>query len=136
MNLDLYSNQVTVVGMALTIIVASAGLMKAYRNNKVIIVMLVVTAIIAIVGVFLMAPATMTDRATKSEWFFSPIIFISSYALLRRVYKKKYSREPTYNRTALYDAEEGRNQNSFDVVVHVLPLVFSIVLPIIISSMH
>jgi hypothetical protein len=95
---------------------------KKLRNSKSLNIAALLTFPFALLGFWLTIP--------EAAMFAGAFVYVAGYACLRFLFKKIYNIEPTYNRGAWYDAEEGRKQNWFDVVVFILPLMSSMVVPI------
>jgi len=98
--------------------------LKKLRDNSALKIALSVTLPFAAFGVF--------NRTPEAAMFSGAFIQVISYACLRLLFKRKYHFEPTYNRSGWYDAEDGRRQNWFDVLVFIIPLMLSFVLPLVI----
>ena len=95
---------------------------KKLRNNRALIILSITSFLLAIPGVLIKVPeAAMLTGA---------FIYLISYSLLRYIYIKKYSFEPTYNKSSWYDANEGRRQNWLDVIVYVMPILLSMIVPV------
>jgi hypothetical protein len=131
--MNISTETILIIGYSLTGIVFLMGVYKKLRNIFIIMVSLVACIIIAIIGFLIRSERTDMVAGNAADSFFGPLIYIITFAFLRFIYKKKYSVEPTYNRSSWYDYEEGRRQNWLDVVVHILPLLLAIVLPLLIK---
>jgi len=113
------------LGLAPSFIVYILASYKKLRNNRVLTRLAIVTLLIALLGVFI--------NKEGSLFLASAFFYVIIYAGLRYIYLKKYSIEPTYNRASWYDPEEGRKQNWLDVIVFVIPLMLSLVMPLVLT---
>lgn len=119
------------LGLALTIIIALAGVDKRLRSDRTLLAVGVVTLTIGIIGFLIRSESTGMARGNAADFLFGPFIYVFSYGLLRKLYKRLYYVEPTYVWLSGYDAEDKRNVNLLDKVVYVLPLLLGIMLPFI-----
>ncbi|MBD1396196.1 hypothetical protein H9Q13_03380 [Pontibacter sp. JH31] len=119
------------VGLALTVIIALAGIDKRLRSDRTLLVMGVAALTIGIVGFLIRSESTGMARGNAADFLFGPFIYVLSYGLLRKLYKSIYKVEPTYVWLSGYDAEDMRDVNFLDKVVYVLPLLLGMVLPFI-----
>ena len=117
------------VSLALTIIIALAGVDKRLRSDRTLLVVGVVALTIGIVGFSIRSESTGMARGNAADFLFGPFIYVISYGLLRKLYKSIYHVEPTYAWLSGYDAEDMRDVNFLDKVVYVLPLLLGMVLP-------
>jgi hypothetical protein len=114
------------LGFILWFVVVMLGFSKKLRDNKRVIIILILTSLVSIYPIFLKIQGLpFSGHSRGSDFLFAPFIYMLTYGLLRWLYKRVYNREPTYYRAAWYDPEEHRKQNVFDVVVYVIPLLFS-----------
>jgi hypothetical protein len=119
------------VGLALTVIIALAGVYKKLRTDKTLLVVGVAALTIGIVGFLIRSESTEMARGNAADFLFGPFIYVLSYGFLRKLYKSIYKVEPTYVWLSGYDAEDMRDVNFLDKVVYVLPLLLGMVLPFI-----
>ena len=119
------------VGLALTIIIALAGIDKRLRSDRTLLFVGVIALTIGIVGFLIRSESTGMARGNAADFLFGPFIYVLSYGLLRKLYKSIYNVEPTYVWLSGYDAEDKRDVNFLDKVVYVLPLLLGMVLPFI-----
>ncbi|MEZ4755789.1 MAG: hypothetical protein R2817_03055 [Flavobacteriales bacterium] len=121
------------VGIAVTCCLAFCGFMKWLRNDRRLVVLLLLTGVLAVVGI----TGRMPENPRLNAWdgLLGPFAYVASYASLRYLYKRIFRREPTYCRGSWYDWEEGRRQNWFDVAVHVLPMMIGLGLPVIVTKL-
>jgi 4-amino-4-deoxy-L-arabinose transferase-like glycosyltransferase len=120
------------VGVAITCCLAFCGFMKWLRNDRVLLVLLLATTVLAMVGILGRVPEN--PRLNTWDGLLGPFTYVSSYAFLRYMYKRYFHREPTYERSSWYDGEEGRRQYGFDVAVHVLPMMIAFALPVLLTK--
>ena len=116
-------------GLALTIIVAMAGVDKRLRSDRTLLIVGIVALIIGVVGFLIRSESTDMARGNAADFLFGPFIYVLSYGLLRKLYKGIYNVEPTFVWISGYDAEDLREVNFLDKVVYVLPLLLGMVLP-------
>jgi len=121
------------VGMWITCGLAFCGFMKWLRNDRTLAVLLILTGLLAVIGVGGRVPEN--PHLNSSDGLLGPLAYVASYALLRYAYKAIYRREPTYDRGSWYDREEGRRQNWFDVAVHILPWMIAIAVPFVLTRL-
>ena len=126
--------QLLIIGLCITGILAVCGFMKLLRSDRTLIILTVLTIPIGVFGLCLIGDNTEMVNGNGATTLVSPFIYITSYALLRMLYKRIYKMEPTYERFSWYDAEEGRKQNWLDVTVHILPMLLGFIVPIIIEE--
>ena len=119
------------LGLALTIIIALAGVEKRLRSDRVLLVVVIVAMAIGFIGFLIRGESTVMARGNAADFLFGPFIYVFSYGLLRKLYKRIYHVEPTYVWLSCYDVEDKRNVNLLDKVVHVLPLLLGMLLPFI-----
>lgn len=117
------------IGLALTILIALAGVEKRLRGDSTLLIVGVATLCIGIVGLLLRSESTGMARGNAADFLFGPFIYVVSYTLLRKLYKGLYQVEPTYAWLSGYDSDDMRKVNFLDKVVHVLPLLLGMVLP-------
>ena len=132
--MTLTGSQILIVGLILTGVLVTCGFMKLLRSNRVLFILTPIAFIIGLYGVLIRGAQTEMVNGNGSDFLLAPFVYISSYALLRMLYRKVYKVEPTYERYSWYDAEEGRKQNWLDVTVHILPMMLSFVVPIIVGK--
>jgi hypothetical protein len=131
--MKLSSNTILFIGYFFTAALWFAGFSKMLRSENVIKIVLVLAVVLAIFGVLLRNPQTKMTLGNAADTFFGPLIYILTYAFFRFTYRKKYGVEPTYNRASWYDPQEGREQNLFDLVVFIIPMVLSILVPLLLG---
>jgi hypothetical protein len=121
------------VGIAMTCCLAFCGFMKWLRNDRVLLFLLLLSGVLAIIGV----SGRMPENPRLNSWdgILGPFAYVASYASLRYLYKRIFRREPTYIRGSWYDWEEGRRQDWFDVAVHVLPMMIGLSVPIMLTKL-
>jgi hypothetical protein len=116
-------------------VIVILGFYKKLRDNKTLLILHFITFVVAIYAIVLKTEGQpFTGRFRNSDFLFAPFIYVFIYGLLRMLYKDMYQREPTYNRSSWYDEEEGRNQNIFDVIVFIFPLLFSLLSPVLLNQ--
>ncbi|WP_299991574.1 hypothetical protein [uncultured Pontibacter sp.] len=118
-------------GLALTVIVAMAGVDKRLRSDKTLLIVGIVALTIGIVGFLVRSESTEMARGNAADFLFGPFIYVLSYGLLRKLYKSIYNVEPTFVWLSGYDADDLREVNFLDKVVYILPLLLGMVLPFI-----
>lgn len=106
---------------------------KKIRQKSYCTVFLIFAAIYCLIGVFLRSDSYQLPNINGADSFFSPLAYLLSYLLLRKVYLRVYKIEPTYYRTSWYDPNEGREQNWFDLLVYVTPIFIALLVPLIIG---
>lgn len=122
------------IGFLIFIILPLFGLFKKLRDDKTLIVLLLVTGLITIFPIYQrILDLPYEGRLRGSDTLFLPFLYILLYGFLRMVYKKIYRREPTYYRASWYDPEDGRRQNIFDVAVFILPILLPVLLLFLIA---
>jgi hypothetical protein len=120
------------VGVAITCCLIFCGFMKWLRNDRLLLVLLLATAAMAVVGVLERVPEN--PRLNTWDGLLGPFAYVASYASFRYLYKRIFRREPTYIRGSWYDQEEGRRQDWYDVAVHVLPMMIALAVPVILTK--
>lgn len=109
-------------------------LLKKLRDNRRILVALLFSLPFAIYALSeKITGNAFTEKLRPTDALFMPLVTVCTYALLRYLYKKAYKREPTYNRSSWFDPEEGRNQNIFDLIVFISPMVMGGLFPLLIK---
>ncbi len=121
------------VGVTITCCLAFCGLMKWLRNDRVLTALLVVTGVLAIIGI--VSRVQENPRLNAWDGLISPFAFMTSFAFLRYAYKAIYRREPTYSYLTWYDLEERRHMNWFDLAVHLLPFLLALAVPVILTRL-
>lgn len=122
------------LGFILWFILVMLCYFKMLRDNKRLIILLLVASLFAVYAFILRENGQpFSGRYRGSNFLFSPFLYVLSYGILRYLYKDTYKREPTYDRHSWHDVDEGRDQNVFDVIVFVFPLFFSVLFPFLIS---
>jgi uncharacterized membrane protein YfhO len=124
------SNTIFYIGYIPTGILALLGFMKVLRNDKLIKTIFILALHFAILGFFINIKDDEIASGFTPAVFAAPLVYILSFALLRFLYKALYRVEPTYNRVSWYDEGDKREQNWFDVLVHILPMLLSFVFPL------
>jgi hypothetical protein len=119
------------IGLGLAGALELAGLELKLRDDVIITKVTVLTAILGVFGFALRSDALEMGAANAADWLWCPFIYITAYAFLRFLYKRTYHREPTYNRSSWYDPNDRRRQNSFDVAVHIVPIILSMSGPLL-----
>ncbi|MCB9164911.1 MAG: hypothetical protein H6592_15160 [Flavobacteriales bacterium] len=117
------------IGIAITCSLVFCGFMKWLRNDRLLLILVLATAVLAIIGIVGRIPEN--PRLNTWDGLLGPFAYVGSYALLRHWYKKVFRREPTYQRASWYDHEEGRRLDWYDVTVHVLPMCVGLGVPVI-----
>lgn len=117
------------IGLALTTITALAGVDKRLRNDKTLLAAGAIALVIGIIGFLIRNESTSMARGNAADFLFGPFIYVLTYRILRKLYKRIYNVEPTYVWLSGYDVEDMRGVNLFDKVVYVLPLLLGMVLP-------
>ncbi len=56
----------------------------------------------------------------------TPMVYIITYFILRKIFIYLYGMEPTYNRSSWFDYSEGRRQNGGDMMVFFIPLILAV----------
>ncbi len=107
------------------------GFLKKLRNNNLLWVLGILTFILGVTGYLLSSSSVGLIPERLSYLLFGPFIYILVYSILRRVYIKIYNLEPSYDRHSLYDVDDGRKLNAFDVCVYVLPMICSFIIPVL-----
>ena len=132
--IDTFSFPILVIGIGLWGVLVILILSKKLRDDKKVLQAIQIAALIAL---FPLIQKTMRTpfhgHMRVTDTFFCPLITILSYALLRYSYKKLFRREPTYNRSSWYDPDDRRNQDLYDVIVFILPVVIGIIFPFLIN---
>jgi len=121
------------VGMWITCGLAFCGFMKWLRNDRTLAVLLILTGLLAVIGVGGRVPEN--PHLNSSDGLLGPLAYVASYALLRYAYKAIYRREPTYAYQSWYDMEERRRMNGFDLAVHMLPCMIAMAVPVILTRL-
>ncbi|MCC7502915.1 MAG: hypothetical protein IT229_10325 [Flavobacteriales bacterium] len=119
------------VGIAITCCLAVGGFMKWLRNDRMIAVLLILTGMLAVIGVVYRVPEN--PRLNTWDGLLGPLAYVASYALLRQAYRSIFQREPTYAYLTWYDWEERRRMNWFDLGVHILPMLIGMAVPAIVT---
>lgn len=132
--MELTGENIMMIGLILTGILVVCGFMKLLRSNKTLIIITILTIPIAVLGLFMRGKETEMVNGNGAKFLISPFIYITSFALLRMLFKNIYKMEPTYEKHSWYDAEDGRNQNWLDLIVHILPMILSFIVPILIDK--
>ncbi len=128
------SNEIFILNTVLWAILSFMGMFKHLRNNQTILTLLVISALYGCVSVFVhIFISRMDDLSSYSFW--SPFVYLVLYGFLRYLYLKIYHREPTYNKASWYDPEEGRNQNTLDLLAHLLPMGVSLIFPFLVKKL-
>lgn len=78
-------------------------------------------------------PEYEMEKGNVATAFFSPIIYISTYQLLRIIFKKMKGIEPAYEFAATYDFTDKRKLNFLDYIVFVVPMGLSFVSSLLIG---
>ncbi|MEZ4738491.1 MAG: hypothetical protein R2818_03830 [Flavobacteriales bacterium] len=107
--------------------------MKWLRNDRVILVLLLMSSALAIFGIVRRVPEN--PRLNTWDGLLGPFAYVASYTLFRYLYERVFRREPTYDRGSWYDREEGRRQDLYDVGVHVLPMLIGLAVPVIMTKL-
>ncbi|WP_224490964.1 hypothetical protein [Robertkochia flava] len=132
--MTLTEKQILILSLVLTGILVVLGFMKLLRSNRILLILTPISLVVGLWGMLISGVKTETINGNGAEFLIAPFVYLSSYSLLRMLYKKLYKVEPTYNRFSWYDKEEGRKQNWLDVTVHILPMVLGFfVAPIILA---
>lgn len=131
--MQLNKEYLSLIGIFSTCLIACLCTIKKLRSDKRISILVILTFPLAIFGLIIRSPEYQMKGANAADCLWSPFLCIALYGLFRYLYKKKYYCEPTYNRLSWYDPDEKRMQNWFDVIVHVVPFIFAVSVPIIIT---
>jgi hypothetical protein len=129
--MNISSNSILIIGYSLTGLLFLMGLGKKLRNDNIIKISLIVSLIVAVIGFLIRSEQTKMAAGNAADSFYSPLVYIATYAGLRYLYKRRYRVEPTYNRSSWHDYKEGRRQNWLDVTVHLLPFMLALVIPML-----
>jgi hypothetical protein len=121
------------VGMWITCGLAFCGFMKWLRNDRTLAVLLILTGLLAVIGVGGRVPEN--QRLNTWDGLTGPLAYVASYALLRHAYKSIFRREPTYAYLTWYDLDERRRMNWFDLAVHMLPCMIAMAVPVILTRL-
>jgi hypothetical protein len=132
--MTLTGEQLLIIGLCITGILVVCGFMKLLRSDRTLIVLTILTIPIGVFGLYLRGDNTEMVNGNGSTYMISPFVYVTSFALLRMLFKSIYKMEPTYERFSWFDAEEGRKQNWLDVTVHIVPMLLSFVVPILIDK--
>lgn len=129
------SGTLLIIGLGFTTLISVMGFMKLFRSNKTIQILLVITVLIGMIGIYFRTNLTELPHGNAADSLWGPFVYIALYGILRYLYIQIYKREPTYNKSSWYDPEDGRRQNWLDVAVYIIPMISSIGIPIIIHEM-
>lgn len=127
-------NLIFFTNMGLAMILAMFGMAKRLRDNQTLKTLLWITTLVGVTGSSLRFFPNM-DISLLTTWsFWNPFVYITLYAGLRHAYRLCYQREPTYHKASWFDPEEGRKQNTFDVFVHLFPMLMALIFPFIMQK--
>ncbi|WP_271783403.1 hypothetical protein [Aquimarina algiphila] len=126
-----YENTIMIISFSMTGIISVFGFMKKLRNNKLLLILLLITLLIGLFGYISSNYYIAVLSGRLSYSLFGPFIYVLSYGLLRIAYKKTFNKEPSYERYSWYDYEDGRKLNVFDLLVHIIPMLLGFILPIL-----
>ena len=84
----------------------------------------------AIIGQLIRNDVPILKGGHPTDNWYSPLILISLYSILRYAYKKKYKVEPTYDHSWRFDFDDNREINGFDIVVHLVPFLLALIIPL------
>lgn len=121
-------------GITLWGIFVMLGFFKKLRDDNTIIFLLLLTALIAVYPLIkIIEGEQYSGNIRQTNIFFSPFFYVSTYGLLRQLYKSIYKREPTYYRASWFDPEDNRKQNWLDVFVYIGSMTISFLLVLVIN---
>lgn len=120
------------ISWAIIIIISIAGIDKKLRNKRTLIILGVATLCFGLIGLIIRGERTELSGGNAADSMLGPFIYIITYALLRQLYKSIYHVEPTYVWLRGYDFEDSRKVNLLDKLVHIIPLLTGVFLPIFI----
>jgi len=101
---------------------------KFYRKKYVMIALFTIGLISGIIGLILLGkPEYEMARGQAATSFFSPIIYIFTYQVLRQIFKKIKGIEPTYEFASSYDNTDRRKLIILDYIVYITPFVLSLI---------
>ena len=114
---------------------STAVYLKLHRRNKVLVGLFIFGFLFAFLGLKLQSYTEyqMNDRHAASA-FYSPLIYISIYQILRMVAKKITGIEPAYQYASSYDNADNRKLKAWDYAIFVLPFLIAIFSPSIIEG--
>ena len=105
------------------------------RNDKYLIIQFVLSLAALYYGLKYYPMELQTQGNSNAAGFlFSPIVFVSSYALLRIGYKKIYKFEPDLEAYSNFSNRDKRGLNFLDYVTSITPMVLSIVIGLYLSN--
>jgi hypothetical protein len=124
---------ILLLSLFLFFIVGLLGIFKKLRNDKNIRILIIITVLIAIYPLKLkLENAPYFGYMRVTDCLFLPFFYVSTYGLLRLIYKRIYKREPTYYRQSWFDPEDNREQNWFDMFVYIgsmfLPIIYVVLM--------
>ena len=123
-----------ILGITLWGVFVMLGFFKKLRDDKTIIFLSLLTAIIAIYPLTkIIEGAPYSGNFRQTDIFFLPFFYVSTYGLLRQLYKSIYKREPTYYRASWFDPEDNREQNWLDIFVYVGSMAISFLIVVLIN---
>jgi len=105
------------------------------RKDKYLIFQFIMSLVALYYG-FKYYPLELQTHGNKNAagFLFSPILFVTTYALLRIAYKRIYKFEPDLEAYSKYSSRDKRGLNFLDYVTSVTPMVLSIGIGLYLSN--
>ena len=132
--MQLTPSQIFWLGSGITLIFFMMVFLKLHRKKGVLISLFIVGLISLIIGIILMSnPEFEMKKGHAATTFFGPIIYISTYQILRIIFKKQTGIEPAYEFASTYDSKDKRGLGVFDYIIFIFPFVLATAISLIIG---
>lgn len=108
--------------------------LKLQRKKYMISALIFIGILCAITGYTLSdSPVYELDRGNAATSFYSPLIYIVSYQILRYLFIKNKRLEPAYDFASTRDRVDKRNLVFADYIVFIFPIILAVIIPLIIG---
>src|SRR5690242_2758192 len=96
-----------IIGLMITGVLFVLGISKKLRSTRTLITLLIFTGIIGGIGIWIRGQRYEMANGNAADDLLMPFAYMVTYGLLRKLYKRIYQVEPTYNSSSWYDEKEG-----------------------------